>query len=407
MKTMKTLVISGLVFVLILGTLPACKRKITEQPDPLGPSSLGIFLNITSSVNALFAGNQRESTTISAVLKKYDGTPISGKTVFFQVGDACGNRLPVGFFDSAATVASKTTDGGGNVSVTYFGPIIGEAAEYNDIFIWATVAWEGSQSIQASTPIQIVRDFTNIFMVVSASPNVIFAGKNRDMSVVTAIVTITGGIPLAGRTVFFEILNLTETEEGEEDTKALGFFDDNKAVAEKVIGADGTVKVNYYGPLGSELKGKNHLVGIKATVSLDGTYQEGFQSETAHIQAIADATDLNIDIGAFPQVLYATNTRPQSEIKVTARYEGAPIANRRVYFTILSGPGFFQGNRQVAYVHTGQDGVASITYFGPTKNEISFDQTITIRGHLETSFPDHFHSGKSYDTVDIRIIREP
>lgn len=410
MKTIKHIAISGLVLVLLLGTLPACKRSQSEPPDPLGPSSLGIVLNLTSSNNALFAGTQRQSTTISGVLKKFDGTPISGKTVYFQVGDAAGNKLltPPGFFDGNQTVSSRVTDSAGNVSVNYHGPLSYEIADNTDIFIWATVAWEGAQNIHASTPIQIVRDFKNIFIVVYGSPNVLFAGKNRDVSVVTAMVTITGGVPLAGKTVLFEIVNLTDYKEGEEEKKSLGYFDDNRAVAEKVIGADGSAKVNYYGPLGSELMGVNHLIGIKATVSLDGTYDEDIQiqSGTAQIQVIADATDISFNIGANPQVLYATNTRPQSEIKVIARYEGAPIANRRVYFSILSGPGFFAGNKQVAYAHTGPDGVATITYFGPTKDEIAFDQMVTIRGHLETSYPDQYDSGKTYDEVEIRIIRE-
>ncbi|MDW7760484.1 MAG: hypothetical protein SCM96_07590 [Acidobacteriota bacterium] len=401
MKIIKHIAISGLVLALVLGTLPACKRKISGQPDPLGPSSVGVVLNITSTLNAIFAGNQRQSTTISAVLKKFDGTPIAGKTVYFQVGDELGNRLSVGFFDSNVAVASKVTDGGGNVSVTYYGPLSQEIADNvsvkEDIYIWASVSWEGAQSILASTPIQIVRDFTQLNLMVSANPNVIFAGRNREMSTITAVLLSPHHTPMGRKTIYFEIV---DAEGARQD---IGFFENNKAVAEKVTGNDGTVRIHYYGPLAAELMGVNQTINILATVAWEGKV---IAQETTTIHIIADATNLSISIGAYPQVLYATNTRPQSEIKVTARYEGAPIANRRVYFTILSGPGFFAGNKQVAYVQTGPDGVASIVYYGPTKDEIAFDQMVTIRGHLETSYPDPYESGQTYAEIDLRIIRE-
>jgi hypothetical protein len=410
MKTIKHIAISGLVLALVLGTLPACKRKLTEQPDPLGPSSLGIVLNLTSSVNAIFAGDQRQSTTISGVLKKFDGTPINGKTVHFQIGDAAGNKLltPPGFFDGNQTVSSRVTDSAGNVSVNYHGPLSYEIANNVDIYIWATVAWEGAQSIIASTPVQIISDPLTLRVNAIAIPNVLFAGKSRDISTINVRVLTSSSVPLGGISVFFEIMD----KDGEQRLP-FGFFENNNAVAEKVTDGNGSVSVVYYGPLAKELQAFNQEIQIRATASISGSYDQPSQSDGAHLLLIADATLLNFKAEAYPSTLYAGTPRPESQIKTLATYEGAPISNRKVFFTIVQGPGFFSGNRTMAVVITDAEGVATITYFGPTLNEVAYTQYVRILAQLETSTtdhksppdPDYQDSSASYRYIDLRIVR--
>ena len=173
-----------------------------------------------------------------------------------------------------------------------------------------------------------------------------------------------------------------------------------------MTGSDGSVRVNYYGPLASERQGKNVDILIRATVAWEGNVL--VEMETP-IRIIADATGLNFTVDAYPSVLYAGTPRPESQIKAIAKYEGAPISNRRVYFTILQGPGFFSGNKTIAFVNTGPDGIATLTYFGPTRDEIFSTQTVVIQAQLETSVGEHKspdEENPSYDEVIIRIVRD-
>jgi len=101
---------------------------------------------------------------------------------------------------------------------------------------------------------------------------------------------------------------------------------------------------------------------------------------------------LTFELEARPNVLLATSERPVSEIRATVRKEGSPLHNAVVYFTILAGPGMFSDyNSTRTIVLTDNAGVASITYLGPTKYEIGYDQDVYIRGQLETSTPNYIH----------------
>ena len=81
--------------------------------------------------------------------------------------------------------------------------------------------------------------------------------------------------------------------------------------------------------------------------------------------------------------------------------DGIPLAGRKVYFKILSGPGTFANNQRKAFALTDANGYATVNFLGPTKFEVGYDQFVTIQGQPETISPFYIHL-----EVDIRIIRE-
>ncbi|MGB8953665.1 MAG: hypothetical protein WCC06_13505 [Candidatus Aminicenantales bacterium] len=100
---------------------------------------------------------------------------------------------------------------------------------------------------------------------------------------------------------------------------------------------------------------------------------------------------LTFTFEARPNVLYATSERATSEIRATVKRGGSPVKDATVYFSILYGPGFFSDYSTRIAVLTNEVGVASITYYSPTKYEIGYDQDVCLRAQLETSTPEYMH----------------
>lgn len=263
-----------IIVILLFGLVftSSCKRNGIEEPSPFGPSTYNILLHLEASPNVLFAGNTREMTTITATLKRYDSVGIANTTVHFDIRDALGNKLNVGFFEGNEAVKAKVTDANGMTSVGYYGPFSYELNTDTTVYIMAIVSWEGKEFISELAPIYIIRD----------------------------------------------------------------------------------------------------------------------------------AADMTFTLIADPNVLWATENRPQSQIKAYFKTaDGIPLAGRRVYFTVLSGPGVFADNTRNTFVLTDANGYASITYWGPTKYEINRNMIITVQGQPETTTPFYIHL-----EVDIRINRQ-
>ena len=113
---------------------------------------------------------------------------------------------------------------------------------------------------------------------------------------------------------------------------------------------------------------------------------------------------LTFTLTANPNVLYAATTsqRPTSEIKVVIKDANLPVKGAVVYFTILSGPGFFSDYTARTVAASDDSGVAAVAYLGPTRNEITEDQQVKIRAQLETKSP-----SETLKEVDIRILLAP
>lgn len=284
--------------VVILGLLSSfsCTRSEVEYPGPTGPSTLALILQMSAAPNVVYAGVNRQDTVVNATLKKFDGSPYSNETIYFEVRNETGSRIDVGFLDGSQSVATKVTDSSGAVSITYTSPTADELVMANlgaqddfKIMIYAYVAWQGKEIISEWTPIVIVKD----------------------------IFDITG--------------------------------------------------------------------------------------------------DISFELQAIPNVLWCDSTPPQSEIRGIFLLDGQPITNRRVYFKILSGPGKFADGFAKTFAETDANGVATVTYLGPTKDQLSYDSFVTIDGQPETSWihiydptydPD---SPGSYDylhkSMELRLIK--
>jgi len=150
------------VFTLIF--FPSCKRNAIEQPSPLGPSTFSVVLNLSANPNALRAkdGTSREVSVIKATLKRFDGTPLAGKTIIFEVTDGTGSKIHLGYFENEELVQNDDTNINGVASVRYQGPILEEMlGKYGNmnVYIHATVAWKDYEFISNQVPIYIIRDF--------------------------------------------------------------------------------------------------------------------------------------------------------------------------------------------------------------------------------------------------------
>jgi hypothetical protein len=158
----------GLGLVLLLAS-SACSRNDVGTPSPVGPSSFAVLLKLSASRNVIYAGDQRDGSTISVSLKQFNGTPLAGRTVYFEICD-------IGYFEGMERVISRQTDSGGNITFVYHGPLNSEIAANTSVYIWASAASEGNEFIEDFAQVNIVRDSSSAGVLeISANPNVIYA----------------------------------------------------------------------------------------------------------------------------------------------------------------------------------------------------------------------------------------
>jgi hypothetical protein len=237
------------VFMLVALSLvlfTSCVKKKVDEPSPLGPAGYGISLKVSASSNVIFAGRTaRDSTTVTARLMKYDGTLLSGKTVYFEVKDANGSRTydKYGYFEGHQAVASKVTDGNGTATVTYYGPKATEVNSNRYLYITANIVWEGTENIAEWAPVYVVRDFTDLIFNVKVDPNILWCSNTRPESTITVFYAVPDGTPIVGRKIFFEIVS------------GLGQFKDGKTKTFKETDSNGNAIMIYRGPTSGELMG--------------------------------------------------------------------------------------------------------------------------------------------------------
>jgi hypothetical protein len=253
MKTTKRILFITVSLALLLFTFDSCKKDVIDQPSPLGPSTVAVFLVLDANPNVIMAGLQnRQTTEITASLKKYDGTPISDKTVYFEVVDENGNRMNLGYFDGNLSMQSVLTDSGGTARTHYYGPLKDEVTAEGYLYIRATVAWEGSQFISDITPLYVVRG--EITLSAQAIPDVLYAGTTRSRSEIRAFVTV-GGAPKAGVPVYFYLNN------------DFGRFEGGKKNTKVLTNSNGVASIDYLGPLAAEMAVDGVMVSITVQVT--------------------------------------------------------------------------------------------------------------------------------------------
>ncbi|MFW6131925.1 MAG: hypothetical protein ACOC5F_04945 [Candidatus Aminicenantaceae bacterium] len=250
MKVKKCLLTFLVLPLILIFSLTYCRNAV-EEPLPTGPSAFSTVLELSTSPNVIFAGDQRETTTLTATLKKYTGIPIIGETLIFEVRDASGAKAYVGFFEDNQSILSKTTDQNGKVTAEYFGPLAGEILGDSFVYIYAFVAGDGKDIIYETTPVYIIQDVQEVTLSLSADPNVLLVTNVRPKSHVTAMFTKIDGTPIIGRKIFFTIL------------KGPGEFKGHKTKTYMLTDSMGIATVTYIGPTNDELP-HDRFVEIRA-----------------------------------------------------------------------------------------------------------------------------------------------
>lgn len=239
----KTKFTGFVVLTLTLFLFASCTKSKVDEPSPLGPAGFAISLKVTASANVIFAGSTaRDSTTITARLTRFDGTPLSGRTIYFEAHDAFGLSIDdKGYFEGYQAVASRVTDGSGTATVTYYGPKAAEVDNNDYIYIKANVVWEGAENIMEWAPVYVVRDFNDLIFTVKVDPNVLWCSNTRPESTITVFYAIPDGTPIVGRKIFFKI------------TSGPGDFSDGQTNTYKETDSNGYAVMIYRGPTGGQM----------------------------------------------------------------------------------------------------------------------------------------------------------
>jgi hypothetical protein len=249
MKKNKSLTVFAFL-CLFLAVISSCKRNSIQDPSPFGPSTFSILLQLAAAPNVILAGDSRESTTITAILNKYDGFPVANQAVYFDIRNASGNTVNIGFFEGNQSVKTGTTDQNGRVSVSYFGPFSQELTTDTMIYIEAVVAWEGKEFINELTPIYLIREAVDLTFTLIADPNVLFSTESRPESQLKAYFKTVDGIPIVGRKIYFKIIS------------GPGTFADNSRKTSVLTDASGFAVLTFLGPTKYEI-GNDQFVTIQ------------------------------------------------------------------------------------------------------------------------------------------------
>jgi|GEM_PF-951019 len=352
-----------------------------------------IILDVYASPNVLYAGTTSETSSITANLRLSNGTPLANKSIYFEVNNADGERVYIGYLDDHQTVLTKITDSTGNITLTYTGPTeqelidLGMGADDNfTINIKAYYAGEGTDDITETTPITILKETADpsSILYISASPNVLYAGTSREISTISVNLKKFSGDPLAFKTIYFEIVdaaeNGTKTEVGFLDNEK----DQNKTIS-RITDTNGNITLTYYGPTEQELidlgKGTdgNFEIYIKAYYAGEGA---DAITETTPITILKEITadPAVLEISANPNVLYAGTSRETSTISVDLeRSSGSALTDKTIYFEIIDAAGdranigFLEtqlNQNQIISETTDSSGKITLTYYGPTNQEL-------------------------------------
>lgn len=156
MNMKKDLVITATLVFFVIMIMGSCTRSQLDEPSPLGPSTVSTIFKVTASPNVLTAGPSRQSSMITASLKKYNDTPLPGKTIHFDIRNSLGQKIYDGFFPNNKHTVTRVTDSQGIAKVKYYGPNAREISSEREIYIYAFVAWEGQEYLIARASIYVI-----------------------------------------------------------------------------------------------------------------------------------------------------------------------------------------------------------------------------------------------------------
>jgi len=128
--------LSMVLFSLILVNA-GCQRDAVEEPGPpTGPSGGTYYINIYASPSVL-PSNTKQTSTITAILRKYDGSPVANQPLRFEITDGSLGQINLG----SLSTKSGVTDNDGVARTIYTVP---KADVEGFIYVratWTTSPW--------------------------------------------------------------------------------------------------------------------------------------------------------------------------------------------------------------------------------------------------------------------------
>lgn len=141
-------------FMMVLGiallTASACERTAVKEPSPTGPSTIHLTFSLLASPNVLYAGMQRPSAEIRAVIK--DGNnPVMGAVVYFTIVSGLGT------FSNYAQGCVIASNEYGVALAVLLGPLSSEITTDQAIVVRAQMKTDSPQSIFKDVSISVLR----------------------------------------------------------------------------------------------------------------------------------------------------------------------------------------------------------------------------------------------------------
>ena len=342
-----------------------------------------LIIELAATPSALIADTYREVSTIKATVWQTGGKVLAKEPIIFEITDDQGDQLNLGYFEDFQAVTETKTNRNGVARVQYWGPIDQEISADTTVYI---KAWLPGQSGAPSTsaPISIIRESKGVSVELFATPNVLVVSDNSPRSIIQAFVK-KGVMPLSDRRVVFTI-----TEGG------AGTFSNKKDNIVAFTNQEGIASVEYVAPKEDDITA-DQVVTIQAQVEASGD----FVTAQAQIQLVRDAADLTLELTADPGIILVTDESETSCVTAVLKEGINPVAGEKIFFTIPTGSGMFTNNQTTEVAWTDSEGKAVVFYKGPTKDEITQDETVTIKAQAENSTANPVEA-----TVDIELIRE-
>ncbi len=149
-KTFTPLLIAGL--ILLVGV--SCTRTADPPPDPFGPGTARLTMELQANPNVLYVTTAGRATSEITALVKMDGSPDAGATVIFTIEKGSGE------FTNYQRRISVTTNGNGVASVTFVSPSLAEFSRDYDVTIEAIVQTSSPFNVLKSVDLRVMRPRT-------------------------------------------------------------------------------------------------------------------------------------------------------------------------------------------------------------------------------------------------------
>jgi hypothetical protein len=140
-----------LILGLILALGVSCQRTADPAPDPFGPGTSRLTMDLEANPNILYVTTAGRATSQITAAVKMDGAVYSGATVIFTVESGSGE------FTNYQRRISVTTNGNGVATATFVSPSLAEFSRDYDVTIEAIVQTSSPFYLLKSVSLRVMR----------------------------------------------------------------------------------------------------------------------------------------------------------------------------------------------------------------------------------------------------------